>query len=88
MIEEEIRGEVNDADFYGHMVDETTDISTKNQMSVIVRFVKNGEVKERFLGFYNVSDLSGNLSWYMDHIMSTQVSTFHTSRWLSFGDNF
>ena len=53
MIEEEIRGEVNDADFYGHMVDETTDISTKNQMSVIVRFVKNGEVKERFLGFYN-----------------------------------
>ena len=57
---DEIKTEVSEAEFYGHMVDETTDVSTKNQMSVIVRFVHKGEVKERFLGFTNVSDLSGD----------------------------
>ena len=71
MIEEEIKREVSEADFYGHMVDETTDISTKNQMSVIVRFVSKGEVKERFLGFYNVSELSGNSRHHLtiEHVL-------------------
>ena len=59
MILEEVRREVSKSDYYGHMVDETTDVSTKNQMSVIIRFVDDGEVRERFLGFYNVSELSG-----------------------------
>ena len=59
MISEEILKEVSESDYYGHIVDETTDVSTKNQMSIIVRFVKGGEVKERFLGFY-VSDISGD----------------------------
>ena len=59
MIVEQIRREVGEAEFYGHMVDETTDNSTKNQMSVIIRYVHKGEVKERFLGFNDVSDLSG-----------------------------
>ena len=61
MISEVIVKEVSESHYYGHIVDETTDVSTKNQMSVIVRFVKDGVVKERFFGFHNVSDLSGDL---------------------------
>lgn len=46
--------------FYSHMVDETTDAATKNQMSIILRYVSGGELKERFWGFFDVSDLAGS----------------------------
>ena len=36
-------------------VDETTDVSTKEQLSVIIRLDKKDDVVERFLKFYNVS---------------------------------
>ena len=58
MISEEILKDVSVSDYYGHIVDETTDVSTKNQIIVIGRFVKGGKVKKRFLGFYSVPDIS------------------------------
>ena len=36
-------------------IDETADVSTREQLCVIVRFERKGEVVERFLKFYNVS---------------------------------
>ena len=36
-------------------VDETTDVSTKEQLSVIIRLNKNDDVVERFLKFYILS---------------------------------
>ena len=36
-------------------VGETTDVSTKEELSVIIRLDKNDDVVERFLKFYNVS---------------------------------
>jgi len=36
-------------------VEETTDVSTKEQLSVIIWLDKNDDVVERFLKFYNVS---------------------------------
>eukprot|EP00795_Rhopilema_esculentum_P004178 gene4178-20364_t len=42
-------------------VDETTDISTKEQLSAIVRLDRNGEVVERFFKFFNIgSDRSAS----------------------------
>ena len=38
-------------------VDETADVSTKEQMSVIIRLDKNDNVVVRFLKFYNVSQI-------------------------------
>ena len=38
-------------------VDETADVSTKEQMSVMIRLDKNDNVVERFLKFYNVSQI-------------------------------
>ncbi|KAK4720078.1 hypothetical protein R3W88_018416 [Solanum pinnatisectum] len=46
-------------DYFGILVDESKDISHKEQMALILRFVnKNGEVVERFIGLVHVSDTS------------------------------
>lgn len=51
-----IYDEINSAVCFSWQIDETTDITCFSQMSVIFRFVSNGKVLERFLGFFNVSD--------------------------------
>lgn len=50
-----IEDELLDVPFFSWQVDETTDITCKSQLSIIFRFVKNGQLVERFLGFYDVS---------------------------------
>ncbi|KAG5570554.1 hypothetical protein H5410_060320 [Solanum commersonii] len=51
-----IIGDLN-GDYFGILVDESKDISHKEQMALVLRFVnKNGEVVERFIGL--VHDLS------------------------------
>ena len=59
VIRNDIKNEINAASFVGVEVDETTDISNKAQISVILRYVAKTEasceVKEAFLGFDDVS---------------------------------
>ncbi|KAK4709995.1 hypothetical protein R3W88_004508 [Solanum pinnatisectum] len=53
-----IFGDLN-GDYFGILVDESKDISHKEQMALVLRFVnKNGEVVERFIGLVHVSDTS------------------------------
>lgn len=53
----EILAEIDEAKFVAILTDESTDTSSKSQMSTVIRFVDlNGNTKERFLGFTNVSD--------------------------------
>ncbi|XP_049387481.1 uncharacterized protein LOC125851775 [Solanum stenotomum] len=53
-----IIGDLN-GDYFGILVDESKDISHKEQMALVLRFVnKNGEVVERFIGLVQVSDTS------------------------------
>ena len=59
MTRELIKGEVESADFFAVIADETTDVSTQNQLTTILRYVHNGELLERFLGFDNLSAVSG-----------------------------
>ena len=59
MTRELIKGEVESADFFAVIADETTDVSSQNQLTSILRYVHNGELLERFLGFDNVSAVSG-----------------------------
>ncbi|XP_019251317.1 PREDICTED: zinc finger MYM-type protein 1-like [Nicotiana attenuata] len=48
-----------DDDFFGILVDESKDISHKEQMALVKRYVnKRGEVIERFLGIVHVNDTS------------------------------
>lgn len=50
-----MKAEINDASFLSIMLDETTDTRNLSQLSTVIRYCKDGEVKERFLGFEDVS---------------------------------
>ncbi|KAG5605674.1 hypothetical protein H5410_027166 [Solanum commersonii] len=53
-----IIGDLNE-DYFGILVDESKNISHKEQMTLVLRFVnKNGEVVERFIDLVHVSDTS------------------------------
>ena len=55
VIQDQIDEEVQQCTFLSVQVDETTDVSTKGQLSAIIRLDKRDDVVERFLKFYNVS---------------------------------
>lgn len=51
-----INSEISDTSFIAVISDDTTDIVEKSQCAITLRYVKtSGELKERFLGFYDVS---------------------------------
>nr|XP_033514414.1 zinc finger MYM-type protein 1-like [Nicotiana tomentosiformis] len=70
-----------DVDFFGILVDESKDISHKEQMTLVLRYVnKEGEVIERFVGIVHVSNTSAMslkkaiCSFLSDHSLSlTQI---------------
>ena len=55
LIVKAIVSQIKDAKFYSLLLDDTTDAATREQCSISVRFVKEKEVQERFLGFIDVS---------------------------------
>ncbi|CAG9773295.1 unnamed protein product [Ceutorhynchus assimilis] len=55
-VRETINKEISEALFLAVQADDTTDIMEKSQCAISVRYVsKNGEIRERFLGFHDVS---------------------------------
>ena len=54
-LQDEIDRETTECNFLSIQVDETTDNATKEQLSVILRFDRKGEVVGRFLKFFDVS---------------------------------
>ena len=55
VIDDQVRKEIMDCTFVSIQADETTDVSTKEQLSIILRFDGKGEIAERFIKFANVS---------------------------------
>ena len=55
VIQDQIDKEIEDCTFLSIQIDETTDVSTKEQLSAIIRLDKKGEIVERFLKFADVS---------------------------------
>ena len=53
--QDEIDKEIAECNFLSIQVDKTADISGKEQLSLILRFDRKGEVVERFLTFFDVS---------------------------------
>lgn len=49
--------EISEANFIAILLDETSDVSKRSQLSTVIRYVNNstGTVEERFIGFRNVS---------------------------------
>nr|CAI5844592.1 unnamed protein product [Callosobruchus analis] len=52
----EIREQINNADFLAVQCDETSDISNHCQMVVVFRYLHKGSIVERFWGFFRVLD--------------------------------
>lgn len=55
----EIQKEIKDAEIYSILLDETTDVSHKEQVSFVVRYVHEMEIKERFIQVCNVDTTTG-----------------------------
>lgn len=56
-LNEFIKNEITSSKFFSIIADDTTDITEKSQCTLTIRYVNsNGELKERFLGFHDVSD--------------------------------
>ncbi|XP_016566646.1 zinc finger MYM-type protein 1-like [Capsicum annuum] len=73
-INEDVIMEDLDGDYFEILVDESKDISHKEQMTLVLRYVdKKGEVIERFIGVVHVSDASARslkksiYSFLLDH---------------------
>ncbi|XP_067131982.1 zinc finger MYM-type protein 1-like [Centruroides vittatus] len=76
---QEIKKEIENAKFVAIIVDETTDISHRAQMSTVFRYVKeNGNVEERFVGFTDASEnrdansLFTHIKSYLDEFQCTK----------------
>lgn len=70
-----IKEEVNNSNFVAVIMDETTDVSNKSQLSTIFRYVtSDGKVEERFLGFSDVS--SNRTAARLSLILSEHIDQF------------
>ncbi|GBP48508.1 hypothetical protein EVAR_16177_1 [Eumeta japonica] len=55
VIRDEIKSEINFAKFVSVIADETPDISHREQMSVIFRYLTKTGIEERFVGVFDVT---------------------------------
>lgn len=78
-ISQEIRlkicDEVSQTHFFAWQIDETTDISCKSQLSLIVRYVQDGKVVERFMGFFDVS--AGRCATDLKALVDREMTRFN-----------
>lgn len=52
----EVKGELDSANYVSLQADETTDVSCKSQFVIVLRYVKNTRPVERFISFVDVRD--------------------------------
>jgi len=65
VIQDQIDKEIENCRFLSIQVDETTDVSTKEQLSVIIRLDREGEIVERFLKLFHVSSDRFHFPWLL-----------------------
>ncbi|KAH0663102.1 hypothetical protein KY284_028033 [Solanum tuberosum] len=66
-----------DGDYFGILVDESKDVSHKEQMALILRYVnKSGMVIERFLGYDGASNMQGEINGLKSLILQDTSSAF------------
>ena len=78
LIRETICNEIKQARCFSLLVDETKDISKQEQMSVVLCYVKQCNVYERFVGFVHVSQLDAEslCAYILDTLASFDLSLF------------
>ena len=79
---EKFHEELSSCDFIGLLLNKFTDISTKSQLSVFLRYVlNNGDVVERFFGFADVS-LGRSAQDIFDFIVPFMKKRVYLKNWL------
>jgi len=63
MILKKISSEVKKCVYFSILADETKDISKTEQLSIVLRYFFDSEIKERFLGFTPLNGLDANSSF-------------------------
>ena len=58
-IRREIQREIQEAEMYSTLLDETTDVSHKEQVSFVVRYLHQKQIKERFIEVCNIDTTTG-----------------------------
>ena len=72
-IRTDILEEVKRAKFYSIIADEVTDASNKEELSLVIRYVHEGQIREVFVDFVEVERITGRvlgeaiLKWLRDH---------------------
>ena len=60
IVTEDIATEIKEANNFTLIVDETKDVSKREQISLVIRYVKGGKVHERFTGYLRAEKLDAN----------------------------
>lgn len=75
-IQEDILSEVKSAQFFSIIADEVTDVSNKEDLSLVIRYLVEGEIREMFVDFIQVERITGEvlssaiLQWLANHNVS------------------
>lgn len=81
---EYIINEVKEAHYFTIMVDETKDISKKEQLTLILRYVLKGVIHERFISYSYCEELTAAaLTSYIYDVLTKNVSVSVTTEHLS-----
>ena len=72
---DKITKEIRESEFVAIILDETSDVNTKSQLSTVIRYVHQGKVYDRFLGFTDVS-ADRTAAGLMGHVEKV-VETYH-----------
>ena len=63
LVLERITTEVRKSDYFGVIMDETSDICRTEEVSLCLRYVINGETKENFVGFFATASTKGEVMY-------------------------
>lgn len=75
-IQLDIISEVKEAHFYSIIADEVTDVANKEELSLVLRYIFNNEIKEVFVDFIQVGRITGEVlgstivDWLSKHNLS------------------
>ena len=58
MVMEKIRVEVSDAQYYTIIAYETKDVSKKEQLSIVLRYLCRGSIHKRFIGYIHAIQIT------------------------------
>ena len=82
-IRKDIVSEVKVAKYYSVIADEGTDASNKEELSLVLRYLFNGEIKEVFVDFLQVERITGKVlgESILNWLLVSNISCFDLHKW-------